>query len=573
MSLTQEKFTSCDLDGKKFKFTLNGRDLHYYGFETVEKFKEYNASISINTLFDLNNNKFEVEYSDAAFAVRKALLQEYKQISDAQRLIDMSDDEVEAEWDRLDLYEKLPAEIYQKRTILFCLQVKKVLVFLEMGLGKSYIGSTVLQNLVDDGKAEPGRILIIAPKTLHTGQNWPGELVKFSDLHLKIVRDYDDFKVKADVYLINSEKFRIMSQDEEGNFEPANPIMMKKFQVIIFDESAKLKSGTSQITETFVEYVNRFNIPYRFMMTGLPSPNNAFQLWGQAAAVGFWLGDDYSAFENRYGKEISFGPAIKKMVPIDGAIEEMKDRIRPVSISFTEEVLNLPPYPIEDVKVVLDPEHMKLYKQIEDDYFAILDCKNSKNTEKQKLFVDNEPALRYKLMQTLDGFVKVKDRYGVSTITTLNWNPKLDRVLLDLERILEDPENNAIIWTRFREEKEVFYREIQKRWLTAYGVGGMSEHQQKTQLSLWLDNKNCRVMIANPGAFMAGHTWLKANYTLYPTPVDNHEHYAQSRKRNHRRGQTRTVTEYRYVTFKTLEKQIWSAMEHKKRLDEFLKSR
>ena len=564
--------TFCDLEDNRFVFTVKGRDLRFYGFETVDKFKKYKASLSINTLFDLTNHNFNIEYSDAAWAVREALIAEYKVYKRAQRFKTMTPEEIDEEWDRLNLYEKSIADPHQKRTVLFAMEVKKALIFLDMGLGKSYIASTILQNLIDNKLVEPGKILIIAPKTLHTKDNWPGELTKFSDLSLQIVKDYDDFKSDADVFLVNSERFRIICQDEDGEYDPMNHFVLKKFKVIVFDESAKLKNGRSQITQVFAEYARRLTIPYIYMLTGLPSPNNAFQLWGQAASVGNWLGDEYVPYENRYGHQL---PKVqfKKMVLNNGAIEEIKERIELCSISFTEEILNLPPYPIEDVYVDLDPVHFKLYDQIQEEYYCILDAINSNSKERIKMLADTEPAVRMKLLQTVIGYINVKDRYGVTEPTTLKWHPKLDRVMSDLEEILADPENNVIIWTRFREEFQLFYAAISAKWTTAYGIGGMSGKEQREQLALWLDNKDCRVMIANPGAFMAGHTWLKANYTFYPTPLDDYEHYAQSRKRNHRRGQTRTVYERRYLGKGTLEKKMWTAMEHKKRLNEFLKSR
>ena len=99
----------------------------------------------------------------------------------------------------------------------------------------------------------------------------------------------------------------------------------------------------------------------------------------------------------------------------------------------------------------------------------------------------------------------------------------------------------------------------------------MTDKEQKEQMDLWLNNPECRILVAHPGAFMYGHNWFKANFSYYTSPVDDNNQYSQSRKRNHRRGQTRFVIERKFLLKLTLEKDIWTSIRRKIRLDRYLK--
>jgi SNF2 family DNA or RNA helicase len=105
----------------------------------------------------------------------------------------------------------------------------------------------------------------------------------------------------------------------------------------------------------------------------------------------------------------------------------------------------------------------------------------------------------------------------------------------------------------------------------SYLYGGISEKKRNALLQFWLEDKACRIMVAIPAAAKFGHTWLKANLSIYFSGTEDFEDHAQSRDRNYRRGQTRSVTECKLITTNTVEKVIWKAIANKGRLDDFMK--
>ena len=569
--MQERKDVHCSFDGTKFILeTTKPYDLTWLGFKASRQYYRHQATPTINSLLDLRKNGYSVAYDDSATTIRDTLLADYQRILNAQRLKGMTEEEIEEEWLKADFYEKLPADNYQKRAILFAWETRTTLLALEMGLGKTYIASILAQNLKDQGLAK--KTLLLAPLSLHTKQNWPDEIRKFSDLSFLSLRDEENLGEPADVYILNPDKLRMYCLNDTKRYIPNNALERMGFDCIIFDESTKLKTHNSLTTQIFHKLAK--NVPYIYEMSGLPAPNQIFQLWGQIAPLGSWLGDSFSAMEQRYGKEIKINAAVTKWIPRAGAIEQIKERIAPISLYMTQaEFLPLPEYHSVEVQVPMTPEHLALYRQVEEDYYCVLDEKNSEDPEIRRLYVEHEATVRTKLMQVLNGFLILTDANGEKETKRLLWNPKLDRLIALLDPILANPENSVIIWTRFREELKWIYEELSKRYLGAFGRGGMSDTLKQEQLDLWLNNPKCQFFVAHPAAFMYGHTWLKAGWNFYTSATDDHEHYAQSRRRNYRRGQTKEVTEIKLITMGTLEARIWMGIEHKKRLDQILKRR
>lgn len=572
-----EKRITIDLVGDKFKYKST-TDLSYLGFRAIKKFTEYSSEICISNLLDLTKSAkafgWTLTYTDMANNVRGMLLDEYRRILEAKKFKTMLDDDIDKEWYRQGVYEKadIILDNYQRRAILFGLAVKKGCLFLDMGLGKSGIGLSFVQHLYNEKLIPRGSTLIVAPKTLHGEENWDGEIDKFSDLTMVNLReDMDNINNPyADCFIINADRFRLVCLDKDGEYIKDNLFVKKGFKCVIFDEATKLKTHNSKIRKCFKEMSK--DLEYCMLMSGLPAPNSVFQLWGLTSCIGNWLGDSYDAFEQRYGKSVEIRKGLSKFFPRRNAEEEIKARIEAVSIYMTsEEYLNLPEYHRGkefDVFITLDPEHLQLCKDAQAGYLSVLDKKKGM---KREIYVENEMAERAKLLQLYSGFVYHVDAFKNKTPIKLEWNPKLDAIKETLKKDLIAPTDNVIIWTRYREELKTLYEELSKDYLCAYGQGGMTDKEQKEQLALWLNNEKCRIFVAHPGAFMYGHTWLKANYTYYASAVDDNEQYSQSRKRNHRRGQTRPVTERKFILRDTLEGDIWSSIVRKLRLDRFLK--
>ena len=72
---------------------------------------------------------------------------------------------------------------YQSRAIAWVESHPRCLLFLDMGLGKSIVTLTAVQNLSRHG--EVGRVLVIAPKKV-AESTWSTEAAKWNHLDLRV---------------------------------------------------------------------------------------------------------------------------------------------------------------------------------------------------------------------------------------------------------------------------------------------------------------------------------------------------------------------------------------------------
>ena len=100
---------------------------------------------------------------------------------------------------------------YQQRAVEFILDHPKCALFLDMGLGKTVVTLTAVQQLIED-YLEVRKVLVIAPKSV-ARNTWPSECRKWD--HLKGLRvsvimgtaaqRRKAVEADADVYVVNRE--------------------------------------------------------------------------------------------------------------------------------------------------------------------------------------------------------------------------------------------------------------------------------------------------------------------------------------------------------------------------------
>ena len=164
---------------------------------------------------------------------------------------------------------------YQKAAIKWGLEHPRCGLFLDMGLGKSVITLTIIQQLIDD--CEIDRALVVAPKKV-AETTWTGEAEKWEHLKgLRVVKVTGTEKQrnlalasKADVYVIGRDSFVWLVGKYGGNLP---------FDVLVIDELTSFKSSKS----------NRFKamrmatptVQRVIGLTGTPAPNGLIDLWAQ----------------------------------------------------------------------------------------------------------------------------------------------------------------------------------------------------------------------------------------------------------------------------------------------------
>lgn len=482
---------------------------------------------------------------------------------------------------------------HQVNAIGWCLINPWGALFLDTGLGKTFIISTVLQAIRDTGVTKP--FLVVAPKTLLRG-SWDEEIEestwlkvynmceppalpgivkcefceaefnrKSSRTHLlkhinaseldcfyeknpqylpegKITREQRAAMAlasnAADVYLINPDLLRSIHQSIIG-----------KFYVTVVDESSMMRSHESKTTNAVLE-VGRSS-PRRIIASGTPRPNTDMELWAQFAMLDGSLGQSFYSFRNKYFSKSADGYSYY-MKP--GADMEFRSIVNSRCLAYKlDECVDLPGETTEKRMVELSSETMSYYEEMRKEMLIEI---NSQEVTAEYLVVQMN-----KLSQIASGFVYDKDK---NAHYIGEKNAKVEETVRCAENLVVDQGRQVVIWIRYSKFEAA---ELASR-ISGLGVsiviGGQESDFTFEQIKLFKSGKN-KVMIAHPLSAKFGHTWVNANAAIFHSYDFSWENYYQAKRRIYRIGQKNPVTYINIIARRTIDEKVMSAILKKER--------
>lgn len=253
---------------------------------------------------------------------------------------------------------------YQRYCITRIIQDNHLALFLDMGLGKTVITLTAVNDLRYN-RFLIKSCLVIAPKKV-AEDTWTREQQKWEHLRLlKIVPVLGSLqkRIKAlaspgDVYVISRDNVQWLV-DYFRNDWP--------FDMVVVDELSSFKNNQAKRFKSLRSV--RKHIGRMVGLTGTPAPNGLMDLWSQIYLLdgGKRLGRTITEYRNNY-----FMPASRNATtifsyePLPGAEQIIRERISDLCISLSaEDYLELPER-IEDVRYIrLDVKAQKAYDTLE----------------------------------------------------------------------------------------------------------------------------------------------------------------------------------------------------------------
>lgn len=438
---------------------------------------------------------------------------------------------------------------YQQMAIDKIIDTPRAGLFLDMGLGKTVITLTAIDQLMND-YFEVSRVLVIAPLRV-AEDTWSRESQKWDHLkHLRISKVLGSASNRrkalakdADIYVINRENV-VWLTDELSQVGDG-----WGFDMVVIDELSSFKSHAAKRFKALRKYVTRSSRVVG--LTGTPAPNGLIDLWSQIYLLdgGERLGTTISGFRSRY-----FIPnqrnqhMIYNYKPREEAEQAINAKISDICISMrAEDWLDMPERIDNVQRVKLSDDEMDRYNQFERDCY--LDFLEGEVT------AASAAALSNKLLQYSNGAMYLADGGYVETS-----NAKLDV----LDEIIELSNGKPILC--FYSYKHDLDR-IQKRFKFAKKLGG-SEDIEK-----W-NNGEIPLLLAHPAG--AGHglnlqaggntiVWFGLTWSL--------ELYQQANARLYRQGQENAVIIHHLITEGTADESVLASLQGKKDVqDELLDS-
>ena len=429
---------------------------------------------------------------------------------------------------------------YQQYCINKIIEIKKLGLFLDMGLGKTVTTLTAIRELKYN-RFQVKKVLVIAPKKVAEG-TWTREKEKWD--HTKILRvsavlgsqarRIRGLNTPADIYIINRENVCWLV-DYYRNSWP--------FDMVVIDESSSFKSHKAKRFKSLASVGT--HIDRIVELTGTPSPNGLEDLWAQV-----YLLDGGNVWENghtvpgtvfRSGRPGTECDLHYKAKP---GTEKHPAEISDICISMkAEDYLQLPDVTYHPVTVTLDTKARKAYQELERKMVLALP------EDEEEISVTSAAALSNKLLQLGNGAIYDEDR-NVHEIH----NCKIEAFMELVESLQGKP---ALVFYNFQHDKE--------RILMALAKTGLRVRELKTTQDEddW-NNREIDILLTHPASSAYGLNLQQGgNHVIWFGLTWNYELYTQANKRLHRQGQTEKVIIHQLVCEGTRDEDVVQALDRK----------
>lgn len=432
---------------------------------------------------------------------------------------------------------------YQQHCIEQILKVKKLGLFLDMGLGKTVTTLTAVKELKYN-RFQVRRVLIIAPKKVAEG-TWTKEAAKWD--HTKMLRvspvlgsqtkRIRALNTPADLYIINRENV-VWLVDYYRNAWP--------FDMVVVDESSSFKSHSAKRFKALASvgsYIDRL-----VELTGTPSPNGLDDLWAQVFLLdgGERLGKRYTQFRERYFQPDKRGAdgMIYSYEVKPGSEGSILERISDICISMkAEDYLQLPDITYHEIPVELDSKASKAYYEMEREMVLALP------EDEEEISVTSAAALSNKLLQLANGAVYDED-HSVHEVHGC----KVEAFMELIESLQGKP---ALVFYNFQHDRTRILKALEKT--------GLRVRELKTTQDE--DDWNARkidILLTHPASSAYGLNLQQGgNHVIWFGLTWNYELYTQANKRLHRQGQEEKVIIHHLICSGTRDEDVMEALKRK----------
>ncbi|MEB9095766.1 DEAD/DEAH box helicase, partial [Bacillus cereus] len=379
---------------------------------------------------------------------------------------------------------------HQDRALNETYEHNRVAYYLDMGLGKTFVGSEKMWEL-----NTPYNLLICQKSKIddwkeHFEQHYEYDVIVFDKQRMEEIPE-------ESVLIVNYE--RAWRRDEL--------LKLNNFTLML-DESSKIKNDKSKQTK----FILRLNAENIILLSGTPTGGKYEELWSQLHLLGWKI--NQKLFLKQFVVQEWDDRNSKYKITGYKNVERLKAKLKQYGAVFmkTEEVFDLPE--ITDVKVKIPGT--KLYKEFKKHHIVEIG---------EELLIGDTPAAKKLYLRQLAG----------------SYNENKLQYVKDL---VESTNDRIIIFYNFKKEYEALVDLIEKPISTVNG--------DLKDLTAYEKFENSITLIQYQAGAM-GLNLQKANKIVYFTLTDKSELFEQSKKRTHRIGQERPCFYYYLLTDGSIE--------------------
>jgi SNF2 family DNA or RNA helicase len=335
------------------------------------------------------------------------------------------------------------------------------------------------------------------------------------------------------------------------------------------DESTTIKSPDS-LRGRYITNVGQ-RASCRRILTGLLTPRSPLDAWGQFNFLDWRIlgSPSYFGFKRRFAitkKMLVDADYDDNREPIEGTgrkievvvgyrnLEELHERISRYSYRvLKEDCLDLAPKIFLTREVEHTKEQARMYAELRANATTAI---MRGELEESYVSVDMMLQMMIRLHQINLGYAVNDD----GDIRDLPEN-RTDQII----EILDEHDGKTVIWSPFIHRIEVLAEKLRKEYgpksvAMFYGQNRSTRHLDEAR---FIDDPECKIMIASQAAGGRGNTWVCANLNIYDSNNYDLEQRQQSEDRTHRKGQLRKVTYVDLMTPDTVDYRFVHALRNK----------
>ena len=432
---------------------------------------------------------------------------------------------------------------YQQHCIDKIIEIKKLGLFLDMGLGKTVTTLTAVKELKYN-RFLVRKVLVIAPKKVAEG-TWTREAAKWGHTQMLRVSPVLGSQTKriralntpADLYIINRENVCWLV-DYYRNAWP--------FDMVVVDESSSFKSHSAKRFKALASVGDR--IDRMVELTGTPSPNGLEDLWSQIFLLdgGERLGKRYTQFRERYFQPDKRGAdgMVYSYEAKPGTEASILEKISDICISMkAEDYLQLPDITYHEIPVELDSKSLKAYCELEREMVLQLP------EDDETISVTSAAALSNKLLQLANGALYGEDRQVHEV-----HGCKVEAFLELIESLQGKP---ALVFYNYQHDRTRILKALEKSGLAVRELKTTQDEDD------WNAGK-IQVLLTHPASSAYGLNLQQGgNHVIWFGLTWNYELYTQANKRLHRQGQKEKVIIHHLVCSGTRDTDVMQALQRK----------
>lgn len=406
---------------------------------------------------------------------------------------------------------------HQKKALDQTKDLNRVAYFLDMGLGKTFVGSEKMAQLGATMN------LVICQKS--KVDDWINHFKTYYP------KNYGWFRNLTNSWSIEEfVKYQTPFDPQIGviNYELAwrrpELLQMKESFTLMLDESSLIQNATAKRTK-FILKMKPDNV---ILLSGTPCSGKYENLWTQAHLLGWDISK--KAYDSTYvnWRRLDLGTRSVQIVDKSDPyknVERLKSKLREHGAVFlkTEECFDLPSQTIIDVRC---------------------GCTKAYTTFMKDSIITMEDA-------TLVGDTTLTKRLYARMIASQYNDYKQEA----FEELLQSTNDRLIVFYNFNSELEILKTLCDQNQKSMSFVNGSVK-----DLTAY-EEDDASVTLVQYQAGAKGLNLQKANKLIYFSPTEKCEDYMQSMKRIHRIGQDQPCFYYRMIASGTIEEDIYKALE------------